>query len=505
MGSAPSTLPPSVRELRVWQRFHVRITALYGAALLAVFIILGVLLYKTGFDIELRGLQHRLRAMVALLAADLTPDALNALQKGGPEAEPVKREFKARVTALCASDPDVGSAYILLRTEHAGWLHFAVVLDCTPSRDPPSEVRPYDARNLPVMLRGLEQIAVEDRVYRDPFGATLSGYAPLFSGGTVSAGLVGIDVDAQRLSLMRGRVLRLVGGFAILAMALLAPVAYLVARAVRGPVERVIQASASIADGRLETRLAIVRRDEFGLMAHHFDLMAAGLEERERIRATFGRYLGRDVAKALLAEADPSRLSGEEREVVVLFSDLQSYSTLSEHLSPRQVVELLNAYLDAMTDVIEAEHGVYLEFLGDGFLAVFGAPNELPNKEEAAVRCAVEMRRRLMALNDAWEKTDVSKLWRERGIPKIVARVGLHSGTVVAGNVGSRNQVRYTVIGDTVNVAARLEALNKELGSEILISHEVIEKLPPDLAQKAASRGEHHIKGRDQPVRVYAI
>jgi class 3 adenylate cyclase len=499
---------PSVRELRVWQRFHVRITALYGAALLAVFLVLGVLLYFAGVDAELRGLQSRLRAMVALLSADLTPHALEALSKDGPEAEPIKREFKNRIAALCASDPDVDGAYIMFRTDEPGFLRFSTNHDCTPTGAPPTEAPPYDARSLPVMLRGLEEIAVEDRVYRDPFGTTLSGYAPLAGGGpsgAASAGIIGIDVDARRIDLMRGRALRLVGGFVALAVALLAPVAYLVARAVRGPVERVIQASASIADGHLETRLALRRRDEFGLMAQHFDLMAAGLEERERIRATFGRYLGRDVAKALLAETDPARLGGEEREVVVLFSDLQSYSTLSEHLSPQQIVELLNTYLEAMTDAIEAENGVYLEFLGDGFLAVFGAPNDLPDKEAAAVRCALEMRRRLLELNKAWERTDVAKLWRERGIPRIAARAGLHRGTVVAGNVGSRNQVRYTVVGDTVNVAARLEALNKELGSEILASREVIEKLPPELAEKATSRGEHRIKGRAQPVRVYAI
>jgi class 3 adenylate cyclase len=490
-------LPPSVRELRVWQRFHVRITALYGAALLAVFIVLGVLLYFAGVDAELRGLQSRLRAMAALLSADLTPAAVEALRTNSPEAEALKRDFKNRIAAVCASDPDVDGAYIMLRTENPGWLRFITNHDCTPSETPPPpETRPYDARSLPVMLRGLEEVAVEDRVYRDPFGITLSGYAPLpgRGRGPESAGLVGVDVDARRIDLMRGRALRLVGGFVALAVALLAPVAYLVGRAVRGPIERVIHASAAIADGHLETRLALTRGDEFGLMAKHFDLMAAGLEERERIRATFGRYLGRDVAQALLAEADPARLGGEEREVVVLFSDLQSYSTLSEHLSPQQVVE-----------AIEDERGVYLEFLGDGFLAVFGAPNELPDKEAAAVRCALEMRRRLLDLNEAWERTDSSRLWRDRGISRIAARVGLHLGRVVAGNVGSRNQVRYTVIGDAVNVAARLEALNKELGTEILASREVIERLPPELAEKAASRGEHRIKGREQPVRVYAL
>ncbi|HZF50114.1 MAG TPA: adenylate/guanylate cyclase domain-containing protein [Polyangiaceae bacterium] len=502
--------PPSVRGLRVWQRFHVRITLLYGAALLAVFIILGVLLYFAGVDAELRGLQHRLRAMAALLSVDLTPPALEALGKGGPEAEPIQRDFKSRVAALCKSDPDVDGAYVMFRTEQAGYLRFITNHDCTPNPDaPPADAAPrlYDARALPVMLRGLEEVAAEDRVYRDAFGTSLSGYAPLRASGegAVSVGIVGLDVDARRIDLMRERALHLVGGFVALAALLLAPVAFLVGRAVRGPVERVIHASAAIADGHLETRLGLARRDEFGLMAQHFDQMAAGLEERERIRATFGRYLGRDVARALLAEADPDRLGGEEREVVVLFSDLKGYSTLSEHLSPQQIVGVLNTYLEAMTEAIEAERGVYLEFLGDGFLAVFGAPNELPDKEAAAVRCALEMRRRLVELNEAWERSDVAKLWRDRGIARLEARVGLHQGTVVAGNVGSRNQVRYTVIGDAVNVAARLEALNKELGSEILASREVIERLPPDLAERAASRGEHRIKGREQPVRVYAF
>lgn len=511
LASSPD-VPPSIRGLRLWQRFHVRITVLYGAAVFVVFAVLGALLYIAGVEAELRGLQHRLRGIAALLAADLTPAAVEALRRGGPEAEPIQNEFKRRVAVLCGRDPDVDGAYVMFRTEEAGWLRFITNHDCTPPPDgPPPEPPPYDARSVPVMLRGLEEVAVEDRLYRDAFGVTLSGYAPIASPGSgagkdaKSAGIVGVDVDAQRIDLMRGRVLRLVGGFLALAVALLAPVAFLVGRAVRGPVERVIYASAAIADGRLDTRLGLARRDEFGLMAQHFDFMAAGLEERERIRATFGRYLGRDVAQALLAEADPARLGGEEREVVVLFSDLQSYSTMSEHLSPQQVVEVLNTFLEAMTEAIEAERGVYLEFLGDGFLAVFGAPNELPDKEAAAARCAIEMRRRLGELNEEWERTGVARLWQERGIPRIVARVGLHRGTVVAGNVGSRNQVRYTVVGDAVNVASRIEALNKELRTEILASREVVERLPPELAEMAVSRGEHHIKGREQPVRVYAL
>jgi class 3 adenylate cyclase len=502
--SRADALPPSVRALRLWQRFHVRVTILYGCAVLAVFAVLGVLLYNAGVEAELRGLQSRLRAMVVVLSTDLTPPAIDTLRESEAAGAPVRDGIDKRAAALCAQDPDVGGIYVLLRTDDPDMLRFAYGHNCTQP-ELASERRLYDPRDLPVMLRGLEEISVEDRVYRDTFGVTLSGYAPLRDAAGKSTGLIGVDVDARRIDALRARVLRLAFAFVALAAALLVPVALLVGKAVRGPIERLIHASAAIADGRFSTRLALKRKDEFGLLAEHFDFMAAGLEERERIRATFGRYMGRDVAQALLAEADPARVGGEERDVVVLFSDLQGYSTLSEYLSPREVVELLNTYLDSMTEAIEEEHGVYLEFLGDGFLAVFGAPNDLPDKEAAAVRCALAMRFRLEELNTKWEETGVARLWQERGILRLAARMGLHRGTVVAGNVGSRNQVRYTVVGDVVNVSSRLESLNKELSTSILVSSEVMERLPPELAARATPRGEHHVKGRAQPVLVYAL
>lgn len=503
MSTTAAVAPRSLGEIRIWRRFHVRVSLLYGAAFLAVLGILGAVLYDFGVKSEIGGLQQRVRAVVGLLAAELGPAEVDALVEDGPRAAEVRRRFMDRAATVCGGNPDVGSVYLLLKTDRDGWLRFAADYDA--SRPSVRVGEPYDARALPVMLRGLEALAVEDRPYEDRYGLTLSGYAPLLTADRRSVGLIGMDIDASRVAVLRARVLRFVGAFFVLAALLLIPLAALVARSVRGPIEHIIRASAAIADGRFETRIVLRRRDEFGLMAYHFDFMAAGLEERERIRATFGRYLGRDVARALLSDPGASRLGGEEREVVVLFSDLRSYSTVSEHLPPHEVVEVLNTYLAAMTEEIEAEHGVYLEFLGDGFLAVFGAPNEVPDKEARAARCAQAMQRRLAALNEAWEESGVARRWQERGISTLGARIGLHRGLVVAGNVGSRNQMRYTVVGDTVNVAARLQALNKDLGTTILASSDVVERLPAEMAGQAEERGEHRVKGRDQAVRVFAL
>src|SRR5689334_4732838 len=129
-------LPPSVRALRPWQRFHVRITLLYGAAVVAVFAILGAVLYDAGVDAEISGLQLRLRAMVALLAADLKPQAVEALKADGSEAEEVRRALSERAATLCAHDPDVSSAYVLLRTLEPGVLRFAMTYNRVQPPEP---------------------------------------------------------------------------------------------------------------------------------------------------------------------------------------------------------------------------------------------------------------------------------------------------------------------------------------------------------------------------------
>jgi len=170
-----------------------------------------------------------------------------------------------------------------------------------------------------------------------------------------------------------------------------------------------------------------------------------------------------------------------------------------------QVVEMLNQYLGAMSEVIEEHDGCVIEFIGDAILTVFGAPNTVPDHSEKAVCCALKMRARLLKLNTEWEKTGLSRYWKNCGMDELGARIGIHTGRVVAGNLGSRTRMKYAVIGDTVNVAARLEALNKELGTDILMSMEVYDHLPEGLIPDIKDQDIHAVKGREQSVRVYSI
>ncbi|MFQ5830452.1 MAG: CHASE2 domain-containing protein [Candidatus Methylomirabilia bacterium] len=213
---------------------------------------------------------------------------------------------------------------------------------------------------------------------------------------------------------------------------------------------------------------------------------------RHRFRESFGRYVSREVAAQVLAEAPT--LHGERREVSILFSDLRGFTPLSEAMPAEAVAAHLNEYFAAMTSAVFAHRGMINDFIGDAVMAIFGAPLSDPGHELHAVESAVAMDRALRALNRRWEAED---------LPRLRMGIGIHTGEVFAGNVGGPSRVKYTVIGDAVNVAARLEGLNKDLGTTILITEETRNLLGDRVDAKDC--GEMPVKGRIRPLRVYEV
>ncbi len=227
------------------------------------------------------------------------------------------------------------------------------------------------------------------------------------------------------------------------------------------------------------------------------------VRDREHIRRTFGRYVNEEVVRAILASGG-LELGGEEREVTILFSDLRGYSTILENLPPTEAVSLVNEYLGEMAAIVELHQGTVLEFIGDAVLAVFSAPLPLDDHAGRAVRCALAMRERLAELNVAWEASGKDAAWKSLGMDALGARIGIHTGVVVAGNLGGMTRMKYGVIGDTVNVAARLEGLNKKLGTTILVSGDAWVRLDEATA-RGRSTGLHQVKGRSRTVEVWAV
>jgi len=223
------------------------------------------------------------------------------------------------------------------------------------------------------------------------------------------------------------------------------------------------------------------------------------------LRKMLGVYKSEAIARAL--ESNPSLLDpgGEEQTITVLFADIRSFTVFSEKHKPHQVVQLLNEYFAVVVPLIEAEGGVINQYMGDGVMVLFGAPVYCPDHAERALRAAVGMVQAVHEQQDKWRKLDANGAWGEQGLR---IGVGVNTGKVVVGAVGSRRRLDYTAIGDTTNAAARIEAANKEAGTEILISAATHAEVPPPLAAELGCTPEAlevKAKGRDEVLRVYPV
>ena len=490
-------------SLSFTQRFHVRLTVLYGSTVITTLAIMAGIFYQLSVQSEVDGLRQRLFAIATSLAQSVDADAIANIALETDTVTPLHANYLEKFRQVADADPDIDSIYILRPTNEPTKLRFFV--DYTKGGDfgKPGEI--YHAGDVPTLLKGFEIALVEESPVADSFGLSISGYSPLINRQGNTVGLVGVDVMIDRLILLRQRVLiSTLGLFAVSAL-LIAVISLGVARSIRRPLQTMIAATSAIAAGKLDTSVQFQRRDEFGVLGTYFDRMARELKERQLIKDTFGRYVSEDVVKSLLRSGKAPVLGGEERIVTVLFSDLRNYTSISEQLSPIQMVRMLNQYLGEMNTIIDKHQGCVIEFMGDGILAVFGAPDYHSQHAEQAVCCAMEMRERLSELNREWEANNLADYWQQIGIAQLEARIGIHTGPVIAGNLGSPTRMKYAVIGDSVNVAARLEALNKELGTSILISDEVRTYLPMDVTAQTHDHGVFEIKGRRQNIRIFSL
>jgi adenylate cyclase len=268
--------------------------------------------------------------------------------------------------------------------------------------------------------------------------------------------------------------------------------ATLVASSVAKPLAEVEHAMVEVGRGNLDHRCTVVANDEIGAVAEGFNRMVQGLRERNRIKETFGKYVTPEIRDEILAGR--VALEGQALEATILFADLRDFTSWVESTDPREVLGDLNTYFTEMERAITAEGGLVLQFIGDEIEAVFGAPVQATDHAARAVRAAVEMRTRLAAWN--------ARRARE-GKQPLRHGIGVHTGTVLAGNVGSADRLAYALVGDSVNVASRIQDLTKQVGADILVSGTTCGRLDrgPALEALPAMR----VKGRSAEVTVYRL
>jgi len=294
--------------------------------------------------------------------------------------------------------------------------------------------------------------------------------------GVAVAGLVSDGGGSRQLAL--AVVISLVVG-----VALSHELTVLLSQGITHPINEVRSALARVRAGDLTARVPVATSDELGELAHDFNLMALGLEEREEIRAAFGTYMDKEVARLILSGQFPDQ--GIEVDVSIMFCDVRGFTAYAERAAATEVIATLNRLFETMVPIVDRHGGHVDKFIGDGLLAVFGAPETYPDHADRAFAAGCEI---VAAVTS--------------GDTGLTVGVGVNTGRVVAGSIGGGGRLNFSVIGDAVNVAARVEGATRQTGDDLLITaatRDVMVRPVP-----LVSRGSVSLKGKSEPIEVLA-
>jgi adenylate cyclase len=463
-GAAGSATPPEQAAIRV--PLKVKLSLLITALVVLAVALVGFFL---------------LRQQQQSMTAEMTKRGLTIAENFAAGAKtPLLTNDELTLGVLVTDamkDPDV--AYVIV-ADHDG----KVLAHSDPRAVKSTVERP----------KGLEPL--EDRLliqtYKTPQGGRIIDFAvPLvYSSVPVGALYLGFSEEAitSALASARNQALLIMLIMVLAGLGGAVGLAALLSR----PIFRLVQGTRAIAAGDLNITLPVASRDELGALTDSFNRMARSLREKEMIKRAFTRYVAREVVEEILKDPENLVLSGERRQVTVLFCDVRGFTPMSERLAPEEVVLLLNDFYNLMIETTFKHDGTLDKFLGDAVMAVFGAPMAYPDHSARAIRTALAMQEGIAGLN--------ARRGRE-GKEPIAVGIGVSAGEAVAGTVGTEDRMEYTVIGDSVNLAARLEANAKP--GQILISYRTYERVR-DLVE-ARPLGRIRVKGKEEEVEVYEV
>jgi adenylate cyclase len=258
-------------------------------------------------------------------------------------------------------------------------------------------------------------------------------------------------------------------------------------------IRRISRKAAQVAQGEYGDTLEVRSQDEIGQLTQSFNHMVAGLQERDLISNTFGRYVDQEIAAKLMQRPEATRLGGEKRQVIIMFSDIRDFTPVAEALSPEATIYLVNGYFARMVEVLRRHHGIIVDFLGDAILAFFDPlDGPLAPVGREAVQCALEMQQAMLGVN-------LAGLGHQ--LPPLRMGIGLHAGEVVVGNIGSETRAKYGIVGAAVNQAHRLQAQAR--GGEVVISEAVYRLVQSEVT--VSRQFEARLKGIQDPIALYAM
>lgn len=454
---------------------------------------------------QLTRMRQKLRTLAVTAATFVDSQRFASLTRPEQHGNADWEQIAAELRKIQGADPEIKFIYALAKrpdTDETGILQF--IVDATLEEDEngngvidPEErnARLGEAYNAgedaPDMLEAFDGPTCDKEMTTDQWGTCLSGYAPIRDSEGNTLGIVGVDVMATHLAKMRSAFLRQVAIVVLAVIVTSVLVCFLLSRHINRPVKVLHAGMEKVNEGDLDVRVEVATHDEFERLAESFNTMIAGLREKQLMRNVLDHYMSKEVADIVVQRGESFFKTVERRRVSILFCDLQGMTAISEQRTPEETTRILGCFFEQMIEAVFRYGGIVDKLLGDGLMALFGTPLDMSEHEDAAIRCAIDMR------------NSMDTVRAQTGIPDLEVGVGISTGSVVVGNVGSGKLLDYTVIGDAVNVAARLQHMTREHNMGILVSQATAEPVKGKFDLQMLGPAE--VRGRAEPIVLYAV
>lgn len=319
---------------------------------------------------------------------------------------------------------------------------------------------------------------------------------PVMLGNEKLIGFVKLGISTAEINKARNDIIILISAITGIFILLGIIVSFFFSSFITKQLNLLMDGVKKVAGGDFNVNVNRVTGDELGVLTDTFNQMVVNIREKEMIKIAFTRYVSKQVAEKVFEDPDAflNKLKGERTEVSVVFADIMGFTTMSEKMPPEEVVGILNTYLTKMTDAVFTHNGTLDKFIGDCVMAVFGTPIPLENPSLNAVQCAIDIQRGVNELN---------LHRRSKGLAEIGIGIGINTGIAVVGNIGSNERLDYTVIGDNVNLASRLQSTANSMNIPIIVSKTVVEHIQGQVEYTELEPVK--VKGKEKPVHIYSI
>jgi len=466
-------------------------------------LVTGLFVLRSSLEIANQNTALRLRDSAELVASRLDADSIATLQHPSQMKTPAFRQVHTLLTSALQDIRGIRFIYTLRKAKEPikdPFSRYVFIVDGTPysSREftDTGVVMPTSSSTDALhRVWKTGRLELDREFVSDQWGTWMSAYIPLYRRDGSFEAVLGIDISAEQVIIDRNRILSYLAQSYLLSLLLTLPLAAYVGSQISDPLRYIhqsLQAISRLEFGSLKDRLIAAG------WIHEIHQIISSLGTVQSALSEFNSYVPSALVRKLVLNRSSLNLSGEIRPLAIMFTDIRGFTGLCESLDPEQVLQLLNQYFAIINEVATATQGVLDKYIGDSALLFWGAPDSVDHPAVACVEAALDCRERLDALNVQWKEEGRSVAFH--------TTFGIDYGSVVVGNIGPRERVNYTIIGDRVNLAQRLEFSNRIFGTRILASADMVQALGPAAADYLIVKvGETRLKGFTQPMELFEV